>query len=320
MIRTESGIIIASYIAGRFHGSGGGGSPAISISTDGGATLSPPRVVHEFNENDEYNHSGNTALGIARDGAIVLLAMAFRRGEAHTIFGWRSEDEGQTWSAIDTSNLADNQSGSVYGNVLNLPDGRLMVFGHYRSPRPEQGIWVATSDDDGRSWSGPRQVAEAPLVEPSATLSGGRMVALYREQGKQLHSQTWQAVSDDLGESWEIKEDGIVSSDKERFRLPSPFITFDPSKPDQLYSLVTERHFPGNTPGTISLWTAGLHDLKWMKTGLITTLPSDEGNLNRDFGYPWMVPLGNNQWFLLFYFGESAGPCALWSLEIEIAV
>ncbi len=25
-----------------------------------------------------------------------------------------------------------------------------------------------------------------------------------------------------------------------------------------------------------------------------------------------------NRWFLLFYFGESAGPCALWSLELKI--
>ena len=318
MVITENGTIIASYIAARFHGSGGEGCPAISISTDSGATLSPPRIVHRFSAGDTFDHSGNTALGIARDGAIVLLAMGFRKDEAHTILGWRSTDEALNWKAVDTAKLANDRSGSVYGNILNLPTGRLMVFGHYRSPRPEEGIWVATSDDDGRSWSGPRQVANAPLVEPAATLSGGRMVALYREHGKQLHSQTWQAISDDLGENWDIKRDGIVSSDPERFRRPSPFITFDPLKPDKLYSLVTERHVPGNTPGTITLWTSDLHNLRWTKIGLLTTLPRDEGNLNRDFGYPWMVPLGGNRWFVLFYFGESSGPCALWSLEMKI--
>ena len=318
MVRTKEGTIIASYIAARYHGSGGEGSPAISISRDGGKTLTSPHIIHEFSADSEYTHSGNTALGIAADGAIVLLAMGFRGSDAHTILGWRSEDEGATWISVDTSNLAEDQSGSVYGNILNLPDDRLMVFGHFRSPRPEKGIWVATSDDNGRTWSSPRQVADAELVEPAATFTEGRIVALYRESNKPLHSRTWQAVSDDLGRIWDIKQDAFVSSEPGKYRLPSPFVTFDPPRPTLLYSLVTERHFPGNTPGSISLWSAGLHELNWERRGLITTLPSDKENLNRDFGYPWMVPLGGDRWFLLFYFGESAGPCALWSLELEI--
>ena len=315
---TSQGTIIASYIAARFHGQHGEGSPAISISKDRGATLTPPHIIHEFDAGGEYTHSGNTALGVAGDGAVINLAMGFRGDEAHTILGWRSEDEGTTWAPVDTSKLADDRSGSVYGNILSLPDDRLMVFGHFRSPRPEKGIWVATSEDNGRSWSSPRQIADAKLVEPAATFTEGRIVALYRQSNKPLHSRTWQAVSDDFGKTWEIKRDGIVSSDPKEYRLPSPFVTFDPAKPSLLYSLVTERHFPGNTPGSISLWSAGLHELEWKKIGLITTLPSDEENLNRDFGYPWMVPLGGNRWFLLFYFGESTGPCALWSLELEI--
>ena len=84
-----------------------------------------------------------------------------------------------TWAPVDTSNLADDQSGSVYGSILSLPDDRLMVFGHFRSPRPEKGIWVATSDDQGRSWSRPRQVAKEDLVEPGshvyARTSGGTL-------------------------------------------------------------------------------------------------------------------------------------------------
>lgn len=64
---------------------------------------------------------------------------------------------------VDTSNLAEDRSGSVYGNILRLPRDRLMVFGHFRSPRPEKGIWVATSDNNGRSWSPPKQVVSAVL-------------------------------------------------------------------------------------------------------------------------------------------------------------
>jgi hypothetical protein len=318
MVRTQEGTIIASYIAARFHGSGGEGSPAISVSKDHGKTLTPPQIVDEFRADGTYTHSGNTALGIAGDGAVINLAMGFRGDEAHTILGWRSEDEGKTWAPVDTSNLADDRSGSVYGNILSLPDDRLMVFGHFRAPRSEKGIWVATSDDNGRSWSSPRQVADAGLVEPAATFTEGRIVALYRQSNKPLHSRTWQAVSDDLGRTWDIKQDAIVSSEPGKYRLPSPFVTSDPAQPSLLYSLVTERHVPGNTPGTISLWMAQVNEPEWKKIGLVTTLPSDEENLNRDFGYPWMVPLGKNKWFLLFYFGERAGPCALWSLELKI--
>ena len=318
LTQTAQGTIIASYIAARFHGQGGGGSPAISISRDRGATLTPPKIIHQFDAGGKYTHSGNTALGMARDGAVVNLAMGFRGDEAHTIVGWRSEDEGETWAPVDTTKLADDQSGSVYGNILSLPDDRLMVFGHYRAPRPEQGIWVATSDDHGRSWSPARQVADASLVEPAAAYTEGRIVALYRQARAPIHNRTWQAVSHDLGRSWELRRDAIVSSDAEKYRLPSPFVISEPTDATLLYSLVTERHVPGNTPGTISLWSARIDELEWKKIGLLARLPRDEADLNKDFGYPWMVPLGESKWFLLFYFGEVAGPCALWSLELEI--
>ena len=324
LTQTAQGTIIASYIAARFHGQGGGGSPAISISRDRGATLTPPKIIHQFDAGGKYTHSGNTALGMARDGAVVNLAMGFRGDEAHTIVGWRSEDEGETWAPVDTTKLADDQSGSVYGNILSLPDDRLMVFGHYRAPRPEQGIWVATSDDHGRSWSPARQVADASLVEPAAAYTEGRIVALYRQARAPIHNRTWQAVSDDLGRSWELRRDAIVSSDAEKYRLPSPFVISEPADATSV---------PGNTDvfpryrasrpreelsGTISLWSARIDELEWKKIGLLARLPRDEADLNKDFGYPWMVPLGESKWFLLFYFGEVAGPCALWSLELEI--
>ena len=180
-----------------------------------------------------------------------------------------------------------------------------------------RGFWVATSEDHGRSWSSARQVADASLVEPAATYAEGRIVALYRQARAPIYNRTWQAVSDDLGGNWEIRRDAIVSSDAGKYRLPSPFVTSEPSDPTLLYSLVTERHVPGSTPGTISLWCARIDELEWKRIGLVARLPRDEANLNKDFGYPWMVPLGENKWFLLFYYGEVAGPCALWSLELE---
>src|SRR3546814_18396536 len=92
-------------------------------------------------------------MGLTDDGAIVLLAMAYRGNEANDIFGWRSEDEGKTWKPIDTSALGPNIAGSVCGTIIQLPDNRLMVTGHYRkgSKLHEVGIWQSFSEEIGRA-------------------------------------------------------------------------------------------------------------------------------------------------------------------------
>ena len=78
-VRAKDGTIVLAYIAGTFHGTHGGGSPAVSISTDGGRTFTPPQVLREFAKGRDYTQSGNVALGVAEDGALVLLAMEIGR-------------------------------------------------------------------------------------------------------------------------------------------------------------------------------------------------------------------------------------------------
>ena len=87
IVKTRDGTLVLAYSAGRYHASGGEGCPAVSISKDKGMTWSPPKILREFDQSMLLNNSANTALGVADDGSVVLLAMAYTGDERNGIFG-----------------------------------------------------------------------------------------------------------------------------------------------------------------------------------------------------------------------------------------
>ncbi len=103
--RAANGSLVLAYSADIGHNRGGSGL-AVSLSHDGGHSFSDTGLLCYFPDDDErYRDCGNMALGVARDGAVILLAMAFYGHERNTIVGWRSEDNGKTWSRTDTTAL-----------------------------------------------------------------------------------------------------------------------------------------------------------------------------------------------------------------------
>lgn len=96
IVKANDGTLVLAYRAGRYHGSGGEGCPAVSISKDQGKTFSSPKILRDFDRSMTYNNSANTALGVAEDGSIVLLAMAYTGEERNSVFGWRSVDSGRS--------------------------------------------------------------------------------------------------------------------------------------------------------------------------------------------------------------------------------
>jgi len=319
--RTPDGTLVAAYLAGNYHGSHGGNCPAISISTDEGQTFSPPNILKRYRRGLEYTSAGNVALGLAEDGALVLLSMAFKGGEANTIDGWRSEDSGRTWQPTDVSTLDRNQTGSVFGNVVQVPDKGLAVFGHYRPPATEKsgGVWMAFSEDEGRSWGSPRTISETGmrLVEPAFTFTEGRFIGLVR--GKLNGGYYVQMTSDDQGETWETDPRGLVSDYDGKVDLPAPYITYDPQNPSRVYSLVSERYRidPKDLYGRIVLYEADANDLEWKRIGDVARFPVELGD-RRDITYAWMTHLGDNRWYVVFYCGEVRGPSDIYGLTMEI--
>jgi hypothetical protein len=318
IVATGNGTLVLAYSAGVGHNIGGSG-PAVSISTDGGATFTSPNVLAYFPDDDHrYRDCGNMALGLADDGAVVLLAMAYAGNEQNTILGWRSVDDGKTWQRVDTSALAENKTGSVYGHVLQVPAMGLVVFGHYRQPsRPSTGIWLSVSTDQGRSWSPPQPVTEDAYFEPAFTFTQGRFVGLLRLARDADTRRYDEAVSDDLGKTWKIRPSALAIDEGLPGRQPSPFVTVSPTDPTKLYAIQSIRGDFQRTRGRAYLWTADAQQLDWKREGLLVAIPAGADQLS-DWSYPWMTLSDDGAWMLVFYAGTSRGSSSLYGMTIHL--
>ena len=286
LVRAPDGALVLAYSAGRGHNIGGSGL-AVSHSEDGGETFSPPQLLCYFPRDDaRYRDVGNLALGLGDDGAVILLAMAFHGDRSHTILGWRSTDHGRTWRRTDTADLGENRTGSVFGHVFAVPGRGLAVCGHFRRPKGD-GLWIAYSQDDGRSWTAPQIISDQRFFEPVFVHTRRTLVGLAREDEAHAYHQF---VSRDLGATWTFSR-GAVQGDP-RAAHPSPFLAVDPADPGRLLALVSERA-PAHQ---VSLWESPAETVSWRRVGLVTR---GEG----DWTYPWMTHLGGDQWYLVYYQG-----------------
>ncbi len=242
-------------------------------------------------------------MGVAEDGAVVLLAMAFSGNTRTSVFGWRSDDCGRTWDRADASSLADNRTGSVYGRIFPVPRSGLAVFGHYRKPKGD-GIWVAYSKDHGKTWGEPKTITTKRLFEPCFAFAQGRLIGLIRKDSDCVYHQY---VSDDLGKTWAPPR--LVLGGDDSAGHPSPFIATDPADASRLLALQSQR----TRRGEVYLWSAGAKTLNWRRLGLVVTFPGCE-----DYSYPWMVHLDDNAWFLVFYAGEKNGANSIYGMRLEV--
>lgn len=312
-VRTPDGTIVLGYQIGTHHGDNS--CPAVSLSTDDGKTFSAPHVLKEFNPGMEYTNSGNMAIGLAHDGAVILLSHGHRGKEASYIFGWRSADSGRTWTPVDTSALGPNKTGSSTGTIVQLPGNRLMVVGHYRpgSKPYEDGIWQSISTDDGRTWQEPKQVTNLKGVEPVLVRSGDRLLVFIRGSGAAGGRQHI-AVSDDFGETWHTELSDLAMRNPHSTLITHPFAMVNPSNPNELLAATIERPLPSS----VELWRVDPKTLAFKHDRKLLTLPKIEGNPNDDFGYPWLLPKQDGGWLLFYYHGKKRGESPIWVTEFKL--
>jgi len=310
----KNGTIILAYCAGVGHNRGGSG-PAISISEDNGATFSNPKLLSYYpDDDDRYVDCGNLAIGTAEDGTVIILAMAFNGDKANNIFGWRSKDNGRTWKSVDTSELGPNKTGSVCGTIVQLPEGKLMVMGHYRLPeRKNFGIWQSVSHDNGQTWGTPKMVTNIKGVEPVLVRSGNRLIVFIRGQHPSQTSQ-FLAVSDDFGETWYTGLSNISAQSGHTNTIAHPFAMVNPKNSSELLAITAERPLPGN----FWLWRGNSNDLKFEIDKCLIKIPKIEGNPNTDYGYTWMINTGGNRYLLFYYHGKGFGANSIWVAEFKL--
>jgi hypothetical protein len=312
-VRTADGTIVLGYLAGTHHGDES--CPAVSISTDGGKTFTAPNVLREFGKETEYSNSGNMALGIAHDGAVLLLAHGHKGNLKNHIYGWRSTDSGRTWKPVDTSALGPNKTGSSTGTIVQLPGKQLMVAGHYRggSQPYSTGIWQSISHDDGLTWGEPAMVNNLNAGEPVLVRAGDRLLVIVRGRGP-ANARQFISISDDWGKTWTTELSTITTHDPRTTGLAHPFAMVNPHQPKQLIAVTSERPLPGS----IQLWRGSVQklDFKWERT--LVELPKVPGDNHTDFGYAWLVPMEGRRALVFYYHGLTRGANPIWVVETEL--
>jgi hypothetical protein len=246
--------------------------------------------------------------------------MAYNRDDANHIFGWRSTDDGASWTRTDTSALGPEKTGSVFGNILPLSGHGIAVFGHYRAgSKPHtEGIWMSLSQNQGLTWGEAQRISDVYAVEPAVVQSAGRLVGFFRGGSRESRGRQYVGVSDNAGRTWKTELSTLDAQDTKIARLAAPFATENPNRPGELLVLTTERAVPGNTPGRIWLWRGDARKLDWKRERVLLDFPRIEGDLNTDLGYPWLLHTGGKRWQMYYYHGNSRGVCHIWVTEVEL--
>ncbi len=312
-VRTPNGTIVLGFQAGTHHGDES--CPAVSRSTDGGKTFSAPNVLKEFGPAEEYSNSGNMALGVAHDGAVILLSHGHKGNVSNHIFGWRSADSGRTWKTVDTSALGPNKTGSSTGSIVQLSGKKMMAVGHYRGgSKPHTlGIWQSIFPDDGLTWGEPTMINNLNAGEPVVVRHGDRLLVFIRGRGP-AEARQFISVSEDWGQTWRTELSNVTAISRQTKGMAHPFVMVNPSKSDELLNITFERPLPGSA----QLWRGDAKTLAFKHDRTLLELPKIEGDKNSDFGYAWLLPLEGRRALMFYYHGLGRGACPIWVLETEI--
>jgi len=269
------------------------------FSSDEGKTWSKPVVV-----NDSPIDDRNPALGVARDGTIIV---GFWRTATYDDAGkyspkltdkerstWvtRSKDGGQTWSEPTRIDVSDIELGSPFGRMVTLPDGGMLmaIYGYQLRPAGEKlpgdrnHSYVFRSTDDGQTWKrlseigdGKQQLNETALER----MPDGRIIAAIRSRA----GEVWLSESADHGSTWSPTKQltPVNGHPAERSVLPD----------GRVLMTVGNRVGPTGVLGMVGD-TRGQFD--WEKR---FALVNDA--LGRDCGYPSSIALKDGRVLTLYY-------------------
>jgi hypothetical protein len=183
-------------------------------SKDGGLHWSEPQVLVDSDKSE-----GNIALGVLKDGTVLLGYETFRflRGKDPPTAQFlsyevmRSSDHGNSWSSPVKIPQADSLALASYSSIIQLPDGTVLLplyayvegkEGDSQEKSPATNFsYVYRSADGGQSW-GDRSLIAAGFNETNLVrLKSGKLLAVMREERKPP-GRSALAESTDGGRHW----------------------------------------------------------------------------------------------------------------------
>ncbi|MEO3747640.1 sialidase family protein [Plantactinospora sp. B5E13] len=177
----------------------------------------------------------------------------------------RSFDGGRTWGPLQ---VVSEGNGSTHGNPVPIVDrrtGRIVLVSTHNGPQPcpngcDRDPYVQVSDDDGVTWSAPREMTEGKRPEWNFWYATGPMHGIQLTRGPHAgrlvvgaSHETYDGVgphrygthllySDDGGETWQIGAEGSYSDGT----VIAQEVTVVELTDGRVYALARER---GTDPG-----------------------------------------------------------------------
>ncbi len=162
-------------------------------STDGGRTFGDPEAAQITCPFPQQFHGHRSAL-LLSDGTLGLTVYGHKNGEDHyTSALLESPDRGQTFTLRSIIAYAPDvgTEGFCEPVVCRTASGSLLCAMRTGGP-----LYVTRSEDDGRTWSEPEQVAPFGVCPDLLLLEDGRLALSYGRPGCLL------MLSDDEGRTW----------------------------------------------------------------------------------------------------------------------
>ncbi|MFA9480285.1 sialidase family protein [Phycisphaerales bacterium AB-hyl4] len=257
-------------------------------------------TVYNSNSYDDRNIHG----GITRDGRIVVFFRSYNGSTVGRYFIY-SDDQGVTWSDLQTSSVLDGCQGT--GQMFFNPAINKYCTLQYTETQVE-----ILYSDNGSSWDQSNIILEGADFEVSeiagAWCGGNRMVALMRDDQHKLGHPLLQATSLDNGKTWSQLQPTNIPPD--RHWGCAPQLYYD-QKRDMIIALNSDRYTRPDAENALFVYTARFDDIQnapqswtfqldiprpWAQPELAKDRPLNESL----YGYPTIAPIDEDQYLVVF--------------------
>ena len=221
-------IVLPRHVLGLY----GAGVPAISFSSDDGATWSAAKMLIE--PDDSYYVMNNRLIQL-ESGRLLLPVcrkVGKTEGDKNEALAMLSDDGGASWRLSRGRAPLDKPRGTQEPCVVELADGRVRLLARTGAG----SIHTSISADGGETWSAPEPTTLESACSSLALRRApdGRLVCLYNH-AKPLHEGAFfprtplvYALSSDEGATWSapvvIDASGVEHRDRQNI-YPSPCFT-----------------------------------------------------------------------------------------------